>query len=406
MTQPDASIDEEFDAIVIGGGFYGCCIAEYFKRQGLRRVVILEQKADLMQRASYGNQARVHGGYHYPRSFLTARRSWRNLPRFVDDFRESICDEFEQVYAVAGTGSKVSAQQFREFCRHIGAGLKQAPERVSRLFEPRYVEAAFTTDEVAFDAVKLKDLMAARLEDIGVEIRCNTSVTSVESNGDASLLVVCTDEQHAMRRFKSRFVINCTYAGINELLERSGLPLLPLKHELAEIALIDPPSALSKIGVTVIDGPFFSTMPFPARNLHSLTHVRYTPHTEWSPGTGGLEHGSAGVPPADPLTGTGGLQPALQMPNQSPAATATVEAPTKFAYMLRDAARFLPCLSQSTYVSSVFELKTILCNNEVDDGRPILFRQDYGGMKNLYVVMGGKMDNVYDAIETFSRLGI
>ena len=28
--------------------------------------------ADLMQRASYANQARVHNGYHYPRSLLTA----------------------------------------------------------------------------------------------------------------------------------------------------------------------------------------------------------------------------------------------------------------------------------------------------------------------------------------------
>ncbi|HEY9789873.1 MAG TPA: FAD-dependent oxidoreductase [Candidatus Obscuribacterales bacterium] len=396
MTQTNPSIDEEFDAIVIGGGFYGCCIAEYFKRQGLRRVVVLEQKADLMQCASYGNQARVHGGYHYPRSFLTARRSWRNLPRFVDDFRQSICDEFEQVYAVAGAGSKVSAQQFQTFCRHIGAGLKQAPERISRLFESRYIERAFIADEVAFDAAKLRDVMAMRLDEIGVEARCNTSVISVESNADDSLVVVCADDHQAGSRFKSRFVINCTYAGINQLLERSGLPVLPLKHELAEIALIEPPPALSKIGVTVIDGPFFSTMPFPARQLHSLTHVRYTPHTEWN-----RDDRCGGLQPAVLAIGTGGLQPA-----RAGAATLETEPTTKYPYMLRDAARFLPVLSESHYVSSLFEMKTILCTNEVDDGRPILFRQHYGGMKNLYVVMGGKMDNVYDAIETFSRLGI
>jgi hypothetical protein len=28
-------------------------------------------------------------------------------------------------------------------------------------------------------------------------------------------------------------------------------------------------------------GPFFSTMPFPALGLHSVSHVRYTPHKGW-----------------------------------------------------------------------------------------------------------------------------
>ena len=47
------------------------------------------------------------------------------------------------------------------------------------------------------------------------------------------------------------------------------------------MALMQAPDVLKEIGVTVMDGPFFSMMPFPARGLHTLSHVRYTPHFSW-----------------------------------------------------------------------------------------------------------------------------
>lgn len=72
------------EAIIIGGGFYGSAIAIHLARQrGFKRIVLLEREGGLLRRASYNNQARVHNGYHYPRSFTTAYRSRVNLPRFA-----------------------------------------------------------------------------------------------------------------------------------------------------------------------------------------------------------------------------------------------------------------------------------------------------------------------------------
>jgi glycine/D-amino acid oxidase-like deaminating enzyme len=170
--------------------------------------------------------------------------------------------------------------------------------------------------------------------------------------------------------FQAAEVYNCAYSEINGLLRRSGLPMLPMKHEVAEIALIEPPRELAKLGVTVVDGPFFSTMPFPARKLHSLTHVRYTPSESWND----CDHNTS---PLDYLA---------QHPPQS-----------RFPFMRKDAERFLPCLRNARHVDSLFEVKTVLLQNEVDDGRPILFRRDYG-LPNLSVVMGAKIDNIYDVL--------
>ena len=77
---------------------------------------------------------------------------------------------------------------------------------------------------------------------------------------------------------KAKHVFNVTYSKINKLLSSQNNLKKRVKHELAEIALIEPPDELAGLAVTVMDGPFFSTMPYPSTDLYSLSHVQYTPH--------------------------------------------------------------------------------------------------------------------------------
>jgi len=65
----------ECQDLVVGGGFFGCSLAVHLRDAGGGEVVLVEVGAVLLQRASYTNQARVHTGYHYPRSLLSALRS-------------------------------------------------------------------------------------------------------------------------------------------------------------------------------------------------------------------------------------------------------------------------------------------------------------------------------------------
>ena len=65
--------------------------------------------------------------------------------------------------------------------------------------------------------------------------------------------------------------------------------------------------------------------------------------------------------------------------------------------MIKDAARYMPVLGDATYVESLWEIKTVLRQNEVDDGRPILYRKNYG-LDGLSILLGAKIDNIYDVI--------
>ncbi|HJZ43290.1 MAG TPA: FAD-dependent oxidoreductase [Hyphomicrobiaceae bacterium] len=344
---------DRLDVLVIGGGFYGCEVALAFDRAGARRIAVIEREGGLLRRASYVNQARIHNGYHYPRSLLTARRSRENYVRFCNDYSFAVHRGMTKLYAIA-RDSRVDPNQFEHFCREIGAPYRPLGSNRARLFDTSLIEEAYEVEELAFDAAALARHLSARLGDKKIEVRTNTSAQVVRCGRDGVEVAVGTD------RVEAGYVINCTYANLDGV----GVSISTgLKRELAEIALIEPPRDLAGVGVTVMDGPFFSTMPFPAARCHSLTHVRYTPHEAWT---------------------------------ETPA-TEIAPAKCNAVYMLRDASRYIPALLHARYVRSIFDIKAVLIDTEDSDGRPILFER-HKPCPRLVSILGAKLDNIYDVL--------
>ena len=352
-------------SLIIGGGFYGARLALLLRARG-RAVTLIDREPTLLARASKRNQARVHGGYHYPRSILTSLRSRRNYARFVDEYADCVDRSFPHYYAVGRRMSKITAAQFVEFCRRIDAPLTPAPPRVATLFDSSRVEAVFQVEECAFDATKLRDRLALELLLAGVDVQLNTEAVRVMSHADGLTVLLHRDGDEWP--VDAELVLNCTYSRLNHLLAASGADRIPVKHELTELALVEPPDALAGAAVTVIDGPFFSLMPYASRGLSTLSHVRYTPHTTW--------RDDAGTPPLDP-------------------SAMLARASTHFMHMCRDAERYLPSMRHTRYVDSLFEVKTIMPRSEQDDSRPILLRRS-ATLPGLITVLGAKIDSVYD----------
>jgi glycine/D-amino acid oxidase-like deaminating enzyme len=356
------SIDQE--VVIVGGGFYGSAIAIYLaKQRGLKRIVLVEREATLLTRASYNNQARVHNGYHYPRSFTTAYRSRVNLP-------DAVKQDFTKLYAVARRNSKVTAKQFERFCREIGAKIQPAKSSLKALFEPHLIEDVFLVEEYAFDSTKLASWAARELQDCGVQILLGTRATAISNGPNQTLQVILKPKEGSEEVLSCRYLFNCTYSGLNQFIGDFPGTQTGLKQEITEMALIQVPPALEGLGITVMDGPFFSMMPFPARGLHTLSHVRYTPHIHWND--------EQGIDPYQKLD--------------------QYECTTRVVRMIRDVGRYLPTILGAKYVDSLFEIKTVLVKNEGDDGRPILFEK-HPKLPGCYSVLGGKIDNIYDVLE-------
>jgi len=356
-------------AVVVGGGFYGASIAIYLKqKRGMERVILLERGPKLLGRSSFVNQARVHRGYHYLRSFTTAHRSIVNAPRFEADFGPAIFSGFTNLYAIARRNSKVTVKQTERFCREVGIALEPASKHLSALFNPTLIERAYLAEENSFDADKLRGIMLQRLNAAGVELRLEHDVVGCRQDSDGVRCEIRSPD--GASQIGGDIVFNCTYSRLQTTLGGNEAGMFGLKHEISEMILITPPPELAQLGVTVMDGAFFSTMPFPARGLHTLSHVRYTPHASW------IEDGST-----DPYAVLGAYH-----------------RESRADRMIRDAARYLPMLQRARAETSLFEVKTVLTRNEGDDGRPILFRR-HEPHGRLFSVLGGKIDNIYDILE-------
>jgi len=353
---------QHYDALIVGGGFYGARAALLLRSMG-SRVLLVEREADLLARASLRNQARVHNGYHYPRSILTSLRSRLNYARFLDEYPECVDRSFPHYYAIGRGASKITAAQFTEFCRRIDAPLAPAPSSVAALFDSSRIEAVFVTDECAFDAIRLRARLSADLAAAGVEVMLDTEAVRVETRAGDTLVTLSAagDERTVI----ADLVVNATYSRLNVLLQASGAAPIPMKYELTELALVEPAAPLMGAAVTVMDGPFFSLMPYPSTGYFTLSHVRYTPHCQWTE-----EQTSGGI-------------------------EASAKRDSRFTHMVADAARYLPAMRGTRYVSSIFEVKTVMPRSEQDDSRPILLRRcaEHPAMVN---VLGAKIDSAYD----------
>lgn len=332
-------------------------------------VVLLEREGALLGHASYNNQARVHGGYHYPRDRVTGRRSVANIKRFEREFGFAVSRPAPTLYAIARQGSKVTPHQFEEYCADIGTPLYQASHDELSLFDSQTVAAAYRVEEPVFDSALMRKHLKERLATLQVEIRLgHQAVSCFRQGAGVTLLVSSKGDIHAMDAAR---VFNCSYSGLCTVdVHRSPLKTR-LKHEITEMALIEMPATLQDIGITVMDGDYWSSLPFPDRQAHTLSHVGYTPHLSWE---------------EDRKTHPYDLLEIYKLQTAS-----------RGGRMILDAARYVPTLRQARQIDSLWEVKTVLVKNETNDGRPILLEKHDD--IPVWSVLGGKVDNIFDLLD-------
>ena len=366
-----------WDKIIVGAGLYGLYAAEQCGGRG-QRVLVLEKDPGPFMRATYINQARVHMGYHYPRSYATAIKSAGYFARFCRDYGFCLHTEFDQVYATSAHFSWTDAEQFRKFC--AAAHIRCDDVSPDKYFNPGQCDGAFLTTEYTYDAQILKKYFLEKLAALpNVTVAYSHKPESVERAG--SVWRVRAGEITA----EAPFLLNAAYAGVNELHAMLGFEPFAIKYELCEMILCTVDERLKNTGVTVMDGPFFSLMPFGRTGLHSLTSVTFTPHVT-----------SYDSLPAFACQGRSGgrCRPGdLANCNDCPARPKSA-----WPMMSQLARKYLREEYGFAYSHSLFSMKPILKASEIDDSRPTVIRQ-YADDPVFVSVLSGKINTVYDLDE-------
>ncbi len=373
---------ERYDKIIIGAGLYGLYSAYFCAKRG-QNVLVLECDDKAFGRATYINQARVHQGYHYPRSISTAMKSAGYFERFNKDYDFCINREFNKVYATSSEYSWSDGIQFKNFCR--AASIPCEELHPDKFFKSGMCDGAFMTREYTYDAMILRDYFLDKLSEYkdSVSIHYGALTEKIEKHQDAYVLFV--RENEAVHRYSTGYLLNATYASTNQILDMLGFEKFGIKYELCEIILCDVNDKLNEYGFTVMDGPFFSIMPFGKRGVHSLTSVTFTPHkTSYDK-----------VPTFPCQDKSGGYCSPSHLGNCN---SCEQKPKSAFPYMANLARKYLKDDYKFEYKGSLFSMKPILMSSEIDDSRPTVVRK-YSENPTCVGVLSGKINTVYDLDE-------
>lgn len=368
----------KWDKIIIGAGLYGLYAAKTCGDRG-ERVLVLEWEEAPFKRATYINQARVHMGYHYPRSYATAIKSAHYFNRFSKDYDFCIHSEFDQVYATSDSYSWTNRDQFVQFCEAAEIPCEElVPEKY---FKKGLCDGAYLTKEYTYDAAILGQFFMDSLDKTSnVEIKYGVRIKEIIKTTDAYVITLENGETD-----ETGFLLNATYGSTNQILKLAGFDAFKIKYELCEIILCKPHDKLVDVGITVMDGPFFSVMPFGKTGNHSLTSVTFTPHVASfdSLPTFHCQERSKGYCTPEQL---GNCNDCIAKPKSA------------WPYMSNMAEKFLKEEYGFTYAGSLFSMKPILKASEVDDSRPTVIRK-VSEKPTFVSVLSGKINTVYDLDE-------
>lgn len=360
-------------SIVVGAGLFGCYAAIVLASRG-EDVTIVDQDPRILSRASFVNQARVHTGLHYPRSRTTATEALARYRRFRERFEACIVD-FPHIYAIATWGSKTAPDDLHGFADSLGLQIRDVPP--NEWFRPGTVGRAFLVEEPAFDAATLRELLSEELSRLGVRVLLERWV--VGASGGGTGVQITLDDGDRLRADRA---ILATYSATNEVRRHFGLEPWGLSHELTEVILGKALGRLSGRGFTVMDGPFWSMMPFGKTGRSSLTSVGFTPLRR-----------AEGEPVFPCQTQRSDCTSSrIQDCNRCPVAP-----PSALRHHLQQMSSFLLDADDFDPQERLLTVKTILKAADVDDARPTVVETGLDG--RVVSILSGKVSTVLDLEE-------
>lgn len=306
---------------VVGGGVFGCTIAVDLARAGAT-VDLFEARSDILDGATARCQARLHSGYHYPRSDSTAAAARDAAPAFAARFPEAIRTGAERYYVIADD-SRVDAQQYLAFCDRLGLPYELAdPPQVHR------AQLTVRVPEAFVDVDMLRRLLRRDLSKAGVNLHVGSPVESGPQSG-------------------YDLTVFATY----------GQPWpSPLRYEICETVLVEL-GRYDQESFVVLDGEYTSLDPY--GRGHMLYDVKHSVH-----------HANVGYEPEIPAEYRGLLK------RLGPVRTSL----TRFDEMVESAGRYLRGLDPGgrgvcIYAGSLFSVRAVLPDVDATDERPTLVQR-------------------------------
>ena len=335
---------------VVGAGIFGSTVAIRIAQEGFD-VDLFEKNSDILMSASGSNQFRLHRGYHYPRSKVTALSSKKAEDSFLSMYKDAVSTNSSHYYCIAHEGSKTSPEEFISFCEQCGLEYEKVD---STLVNKEKIDLTVKVREFLINPTKLRDILKKHIAQSNVHLFLNTKF-EIEKIAEYD------------------YVVNATYANLNDIIDLEKQK--QYQFELCEKPVLRLPKEFKDISIVIMDGPFMCIDPYEDTDLHLMGNVVHALHST-----------------------NNGLTPIIPDEYKDLLDKGLVENPkiTRVQDFLQSAEQFMPGVIHAEHIGSFFTIRTVLQNVDHTDERPTIV---YPVGEKIINIFSGKMGNCVEAAE-------
>ncbi len=153
------------------------------------------------------------------------------------------------------------------FCKKMGLPYKTLWPSELKISKEK-ISVSIKVPETILDANRKRDLLLKKISETGnITLLTNAEVVGLKKSSGRFTVSYGPDDKK--RVINCAALVNATYSGINHINSLLGLPLETFQYELCELPVASTP--WKDTGWMIMDGPFFSAMPFG----YSKNHLFY-----------------------------------------------------------------------------------------------------------------------------------
>ncbi len=255
--------NKKINIAIIGAGIFGITTALKLHENNFS-IDMFESSSDILQGASYNNQNRLHLGFHYPRDSETVKQCAQGYQDFYNQFNCCIKGNFRNAYFISSENSLTSPESYLEFCTKNKLEFKKID---LNNFKPKieHCDLGILTNELVYDASELRIFLKNELIKKNIRIQLNSEIKNIKKNLNGFTLT------HRNEKKQYDCIINTTYSNINQFDKLLGLDEVDYQFEYTMVPIIE--WIDNSIGITIMDGPFMTILPFGKSKNFLLYHV-------------------------------------------------------------------------------------------------------------------------------------
>jgi|TARA_R110000803_G_scaffold139900_3_gene206536 hypothetical protein len=329
--------------LVVGAGIFGMTTSIELAKLGMN-VTLHEELNGVMNCASGINQYRLHQGYHYPRSKVTALECLKSIESFKQKYNQCIVNgNVDHYYSISKENSLISGKEYIQFLDDMGLFYKKVkPFKKSEL--------TISVKEELFDPKIMKRFLLDDIDLYNVNLILNHKTLKKEF-------------------LDYDYVVISTYSKINELVENNR----EYQFEICEKPIVKLPREYNNKSIVVMDGPFMCLDPYGNSGFHVLGNVVHAIHST-----------NIGYKPIvnDNLKGylNNGI---IKNPKV-----------TNIDKFIQTGKEYFDGFDELEHIGSMYTVRTVLSNREHDDARPTIVNRE---SDNIFTIFSGKIVTCVDA---------